>query len=107
MENISDEYIEKCLTIFYRFLKERRKYRMVKKYLFFEGRTKEEFFSSVRRLYAAGYHFGDVLHITYTLGLEMDFGVRYGIDYYKNIEPISRTFIAYWNRNNFDKKIEV
>ena len=104
---ITDEYIEKCLAIFYRFLKERRKYRMVKKYLFYEGRTKEEFFSSVRRLYEAGYHFGDILHIIYTIGLEMDFGVRYGIDYYTEIEPISRAFIAHWYQNNFDKKIEV
>lgn len=107
MTKISDEYIEKCLTIFYRFLKERRKYCMVKKYLFYEGRTKEEFFSSVRRLYGAGYRFGNILHIIYTLGLEMDYAIRYGIDYYKKIEPISRAFTDYWYRNNFDKKIEV
>jgi hypothetical protein len=92
---ITDEYIDKCLKVFYRFLKEEKKYRFVRAYLFYPGRSKREFYDAVKMLYSDGcYNFGDILHITYTVG--PNYENRNGISYDSDIYPLSVKFEKYW-----------
>ena len=67
----SDAYIDECMKIFARFLKDIGKYHYIMKYLFGYGRNKKKFYNDVRFLYSKPgrrYDFGDILHITWTLG---------------------------------------
>lgn len=95
---ITNEYIDKCLKVFYRFSKESKQFTLLKNYLFFPGRKKEEFYDSVRRMYDEGiYDFGDILHITYTLGKGWE--DRNGVVYYETISSISDLFKRYWKKH--------
>lgn len=92
---ITDEYIDECLKIFKRFLKEEKKYCLVMGYLFYPGRTKKEFYDAVKMLYSSSFfNFGDILHITYTVG--PNYENRNGISYDSDISPLSPKFKEYW-----------
>ena len=74
-ELIEDKKIDEYFNEFKRFLKENNRYADMMHYMFFSvGRTKKEFYADIKRLYKENckynynYSFGDILHMTYTLG---------------------------------------
>jgi len=65
----SDVYLDECMKILKRFLKERGKFKFMMFYLFKMGRDKRQFYYSVKQLYEEfNMDFGDVLHMRPTLG---------------------------------------
>ena len=92
---ITDEYIDKCLKVFKRFLKEEKKYCLVMSYLFYPGRTKKEFYDSVKIIYSLTFFdFGDILHTMPTVG--PNYENRNDISYVRDIHPLSTKFKKYW-----------
>ncbi len=65
---ISREEFNKYFAFFTRFLKDNGYYTIIYKYIFYGNRTINDFYESVSDLYFNGYDFGDILHITYTIG---------------------------------------
>lgn len=109
-ERPSNEYLEACLKLFIRFLKERGQYKMVMNYLFFPGRKKEEFFEKVKNMYCGVgcYSFGDILHIIPVLGggeYENNWNCRCGIPYFPTIERISEAFLMHWKQHKHEIRV--
>jgi hypothetical protein len=103
--NPSDAYIDECIKILKRFLKEKGRYWQMMNFLFKNGRGKSQFYEDVRRLYDEGYDFRDILHMTYTLGPA---DTKLGIDYWdKFIRPISDEFKDYFPRNKHKIKSSI
>jgi len=99
----NDAYIDECIKILQRFLKEKGRYWQMMNYLFKNGRGKDQFYEDVRRLYRkTHYNFGDVLHMTFTLGPADN---RLGIQYWeKNIKYLSDDFKIYFIENMYKIK---
>lgn len=97
-----DAVIDKYMIMFKRWLKERGEYNFIMKYLFVTpNRSMEEFYQEVKRLYDGNrfekYDFGDILHISYTLGPSyFNIGNRY---WYINVNPISREWEIYFDEH--------
>ena len=93
-EEPDDNYIDECMKIFKRFLKDRGRFYSMMKFLFGYGRNKKQFYDDVRKLYKNGYDFRDILHITYTLGpADKKLGMNF---WHKNIKPLSDEFKSYF-----------
>jgi hypothetical protein len=85
------EQFNKNMSIFKRFLKEEGRYKYMMHYLFGYGRGLDEFYDMMDRLEEMGYSFGDILHLTFTLG-----PADIIIDWEKNIEKLSDKFRKYY-----------
>ena len=97
IDSPSNAYIDECIKILKRFLKEKVRYWQMMNYLFKNGRGKDQFYEDVRRLYDDGYDFRDILHITYTLGPADN---KLGLNYWDEIiRPISNEFKEYFPKN--------
>lgn len=97
IDSPSNAYIDECIKILKRFLKEKGRYWQMMDYLFKNGRGKDQFYEDVRRLYDDGYDFRDILHITYTLGPADN---KLGLNYWDEIiRPISNEFKEYFPKN--------
>jgi hypothetical protein len=98
----NDAYIDECIKILQRFLKEKGRYWQMMNYLFKNGRGKRQFYKDVRKLYDRDYDFRDVLHIAYTLGpADRILGLRY---WEKNIKYLSDDFKIYFIENMYKIK---
>ena len=100
-----DAVIDKYMIMFKRWLKENGQYNFIMKYLFVKpNRSIEEFYQEVKRLYGNSrfdnYDFGDILHITYTLGPSyFNMGNKY---WDAVIKPISNDWEIYFNEHKDD-----
>ena len=93
----SNKDIDEYIKILKRFLKYKRKYTFIMKYLFGFGRDKNQFYDDVRRLYNGCYDFRDILHIQYTLGpADIKMGFTFWHD---NIKPLSDEFKIYFAKS--------
>jgi hypothetical protein len=98
----NDAYIDECIKILKRFLKEKGRYWQMMNYLFKNGRGKDQFYEDVRRLYNKGYDFRDILHIAYTLGPA---DAKHGFQYWDmNIKYLSYDFKIYFIENMYKIK---
>ena len=91
-------------NLFTRFLKERGQYRFMMNYLFPRGRTIESFLKDIEEInVAVPYNFGDILHLTSSLGVSY---VNLGHEYWEiNINPISKEWIDYYELHKNNGKI--
>ena len=100
----NDAYIDECMKIFARFLKNIGKYHYMMDYLFKHGRNKTCFYDDVRFLYSKegrGYDFKDILHVTWTLGPADKI-----INWEEFIKPISDEFRVYFPKHKHEIKVD-
>lgn len=97
----SDAYIDECMKILKRFLKERGKFRFMMFYLFKMGRDKCQFYYSVRKLYEEYcMDFGDILHMRPTLGP----GDK-KFDWMIHVQELSNEFKFYFYKHKGEIKV--
>lgn len=99
-----DAIIYKYMILFKRFLKERGQYTFIINSMFKKPkRSMEDFYNDVEKMYSVGYicyDFGDILHITYTLGQELR---RLGHTFWGAvIKPISDDWKIYFDEHKDD-----
>ena len=97
----NDKYIDECMKIYKRFIKEKGKYTYMMKFLFGYKRGKKEFYESVKLIYDKyNKTFGDILHMVPTLG-----PVFNRINWYRDIKPISDEFERYFKAHKHNIKV--
>ena len=101
----TDKYLEKCFSLFKRFLKENGNYVFIMSHVFPHKRKKENLFEEVKKLYRYKYdeyNFKDILHMRSTLGdyCRDSKSILNSNEYWEShIKPISKIWEQYFSEN--------